>query len=210
MAKNPKMVYCRNCNSPMAENAVVCPTCGAKNKKPFYKKWWFIVLAVLVLFSLIRSIGGGSDTPESNDVTKGETLNVEQQVQPVIVEPTQIPVQPATAVPVIAVEPEEKPEDVQSSEELIDGMHSEIKQAMDDYETFMNSYVDFMKQFQANPTSLELMSKYAEFISNYDEAVEAMDKIGDSDLNNKELSYYLEVTTRIQQKLLEVTNSLGG
>jgi hypothetical protein len=194
----------------MAENAEVCLACGAKNKKPFYKKWWFIVFAVLVLFSFIRSIGRGSDTPESKDVTKGETLNVEQQVQPVLAEPTQIPGQPTTAVHVVAVEPEEKPEGVQTSEELIGGMRPEFKQAMDDYETFMNSYMDFMKEIQANPTSSELLSKSAEVKNNYDENVKSMEKIGDSNLNYKELAYYLEVTTRIQQELLEITNSFGG
>lgn len=97
MAKNPKMVYCRNCNTPMAENTVICPACGAKNKKPIYTKWWFILLAVIVIFSLIRAIGGGSDKPDSTPEVKVEA--------PVVTEPTQASVQIEEAVPTMVVEP---------------------------------------------------------------------------------------------------------
>lgn len=97
MAKNPKMVYCRNCNTPMPENAVICPSCGARNKKPFYKKWWFILLAIILIFSLIRSIGGDSDKPDSTPEVKVEA--------PVVTEPTQAPVQEEEAVPTTVVEP---------------------------------------------------------------------------------------------------------
>lgn len=60
MAKNPKMVICKNCNAPIPENTKICPSCGAKNKKPFYKRAWFIILAVIVVIGIIRIIGGGS------------------------------------------------------------------------------------------------------------------------------------------------------
>lgn len=59
MGKAPKMTVCRTCNNPIAANAKVCPHCGAKNKKPFYKREWFIVLAVIVVLGVIGSIGGG-------------------------------------------------------------------------------------------------------------------------------------------------------
>ena len=97
MAKNPKMVYCRNCNTPMAENTVICPTCGAKNKKPIYTKWWFILLAVIVIFSLIRAIGGGSDKLDSTPEAKVEA--------PVVTAPTQAPTRIEVAVPTMVVEP---------------------------------------------------------------------------------------------------------
>lgn len=97
MAKNPKMVYCRNCNNPMPENAVVCPACGARNKKPFFKKWWFILLALIVVVGLIGSIGGGSDKLDSTPEVKVEA--------PVVTEPTQAPVQIEEAVPTMVVEP---------------------------------------------------------------------------------------------------------
>lgn len=33
----------------------------AKVKKPFYKKWWFIALAIIVVIGIIGSLGGGTE-----------------------------------------------------------------------------------------------------------------------------------------------------
>ena len=50
MAKQPKIRVCKNCNNPLPEKATVCPSCGAKNKKPIYKKWWFwLIIALIVI-----------------------------------------------------------------------------------------------------------------------------------------------------------------
>ena len=53
-----KMKNCKACGEEIAKKAKKCPHCGAKNKKPFYKKLWFWLL----VFIIIGSIGGGSDT----------------------------------------------------------------------------------------------------------------------------------------------------
>lgn len=47
MEKKTKMTLCSNCKAEMPANAKVCPSCGAKNRKPFYRKWWVILLAVI-------------------------------------------------------------------------------------------------------------------------------------------------------------------
>ena len=56
MSKKPNMIICRNCNTPIAKNAKVCPSCGAKNKKPFFKRWWFVLFAVILVLGGIGSI----------------------------------------------------------------------------------------------------------------------------------------------------------
>lgn len=56
MSKKPKMVLCRNCNTPIAKNAKICPSCGAKNKKPFFKRRWFVLLVVILVLGGIGSI----------------------------------------------------------------------------------------------------------------------------------------------------------
>ena len=56
MSKKPNMVLCRNCNTPIAKNAKICPSCGAKNKKPFFKRWWFVLLVVILVLGGIGSI----------------------------------------------------------------------------------------------------------------------------------------------------------
>lgn len=56
MLKKPKMVLCRNCNTQIAKNAKICPSCGAKNKKPFFKRWWFALFIVILVLGGIGSI----------------------------------------------------------------------------------------------------------------------------------------------------------
>lgn len=55
MSEKPKLVVCSNCNTPIAKNAEICPSCGAKNQKPFYKKWWFILFIIVIA---VGAIGG--------------------------------------------------------------------------------------------------------------------------------------------------------
>lgn len=50
-----KMIKCKTCGADIAANAKTCPSCGAKNKKPFYTKWWFWVIVALFI---IGSVGG--------------------------------------------------------------------------------------------------------------------------------------------------------
>lgn len=64
MDKPPKMVMCRSCNTPIPKNAKACPSCGAKNTKPFYKRGWFIILAVIVVIIAIVSVGGSRGKSE--------------------------------------------------------------------------------------------------------------------------------------------------
>lgn len=59
MAKN-QMINCPTCGQPMAANAKACPSCGAKNKQPFYKKWWFWVIVVVLILGVAEGTGGAS------------------------------------------------------------------------------------------------------------------------------------------------------
>ena len=44
---------CKNCGEEISKKAVVCPKCGAKVKKPFYKKGWFIALVVIFVIAAV-------------------------------------------------------------------------------------------------------------------------------------------------------------
>lgn len=70
-ANNKKLIKCSACGNDMAKNAKKCPNCGAKNKKPFYKRKLFWVIAVIVLYLLINLLSG-LKKPES--VVKAEDL----------------------------------------------------------------------------------------------------------------------------------------
>ena len=48
-----RMKKCKTCGQDIAKDAVTCPKCGAKNKKPFYRRWWFWLPIILVLLALL-------------------------------------------------------------------------------------------------------------------------------------------------------------
>ena len=57
-----KMKKCDTCGAEIAESTKRCPACGAKNKKPIYKRVWFWVCVVLVVLGVV----GGSMGRERN------------------------------------------------------------------------------------------------------------------------------------------------
>lgn len=50
-----KMVKCNTCGADIASSAKVCPGCGAKQKKPIYKRWWLWVLVVIIVIGFANS-----------------------------------------------------------------------------------------------------------------------------------------------------------
>lgn len=48
-----KIIKCKSCGADIASSAKHCPSCGAKNKKPIYKRIWFWILMVILLIAII-------------------------------------------------------------------------------------------------------------------------------------------------------------
>lgn len=48
MSKKPKIIVCKNCNAEIGRKVKICPSCGSKNKKPIYKRVWFILLVIIL------------------------------------------------------------------------------------------------------------------------------------------------------------------
>ena len=57
-----KMKTCSSCGGQIGKSAKVCPMCGAKQKQPIYKKWWFY----FILICFIAGVGGSGE-PSSTD-----------------------------------------------------------------------------------------------------------------------------------------------
>lgn len=379
MSKNPKMVMCRNCNTPMAANEKRCPMCGTKNRKPFFQRGWFIVLAIIVVIAVIGSVGGGGNNkgekfdwadirlgsmlpqPESNrgdihtnsadklwidilrisetqyndyiDACREQGFSVDSESMgigysafnedgyelslsydrrkeqmsiwlepPMEMDTLQWPASDvAMLLPVPASDtgriskdnsngfavyvgqttrqaygayvdacaeygftvdysrgdtyyradnadgyhislsyeggnvmliqidapkdtsvderteageegsdfeqPDEKDEADEPEEnganELVDGMRPEFKEAMDSYEDFFNEYAEFMEKFAGSENTASMLVDYAKFMAQYAETMEAMDALGEQEMNDAELSYYAVVSARITQRLLE-------
>ena len=61
-----KMTQCKSCAKEIATSAKSCPGCGAKNKKPIYKRVWFWVIAIIIVIGAT----GGSGTDDSKEVNR--------------------------------------------------------------------------------------------------------------------------------------------
>ena len=63
-----KLIKCKACQAEIAKSAKSCPHCGAKNKKPIFKKWWFwaIIIAILLVSC---TAGGGEDSEQTTSST---------------------------------------------------------------------------------------------------------------------------------------------
>lgn len=45
------LIYCQKCGLKYSKKKRKCPQCGTKHAQPFYNRWWFWVLIVLVIFA---------------------------------------------------------------------------------------------------------------------------------------------------------------
>ena len=92
-------------------------------------------------------------------------------------------------------------ENDESSEEVTPG----FKEAMDSYEEFFDEYVEFMKKYSDSDDALGMLSDYSNYMIKYADMIEKMDKIDTEELSAPDYAYYIEVTARIQKKLLEIS-----
>ena len=75
MLMKKKMKKCKTCGQEIARKAKICPHCGAKNKKPIFKKWWFWAIIVVLIIAIGTS---GNDTDSGN--TSNNTTNPNQNI----------------------------------------------------------------------------------------------------------------------------------
>ena len=75
-----KMIHCKACGKEIAANVKACPSCGAKTKKPIYKKVWFWCVLVLILIAIGSSVGG-NQTPSDPSASVGNTIDEDKEVK---------------------------------------------------------------------------------------------------------------------------------
>ena len=156
-------------------------------------------IAVLLLTTVLATLTACGVANVVEDIA--ENVVSEAQETPIIEEAPIVEEAPiAEEAPIT----EEAPV-VEAVTENSDGMRPDFKAAMDSYEAFYDEYCSFMKKYMENPTDLSLLGEYADMMSKSIEANQKFEAWDESDMNDAELSYYLEVNTRVAQKLLEVT-----
>ena len=80
-----KIINCKTCSKEIASSAKTCPNCGAKNKKPIYKRWWFIVIVLFIIVEVLSGSGNDNYDTAGNEahVTKQEVSqnqNIDEKV----------------------------------------------------------------------------------------------------------------------------------
>lgn len=119
------------------------------------------------------------------------------------------PAEEPEATETVEMETEES-ETADAAEEASDSdsgvLSPEFKKTMDDYEAWFDHYCEVMKKYQDNPSDLELMSEVTDLLSEETTMLEQMENMDESEMNSAELAYYIEVTARIEKKLLEVAD----
>ena len=196
------MAYCRQCGAMLQEGARFCPGCGAaaesapvesaparprKKRKSLFRRWWFWALVLIAAGSALWRGGAGT-------------------VRELVEKPAAVLTAPAarsTARPASPPAPTAGTKGPAESD-----IRPEVRDFLDAYESCMNEYADFMQKYtSADPTSMVgMMVDYARIVARYSEFAEKMDAFDESELTSAELSYYIEVTNRVNQRLLSVAD----
>lgn len=116
----------------------------------------------------------------------------------------------ADAEPVTTEEPEAaQPETAQPQTTAptadSSGVDPDFKATMDSYESFMNEYVDFMNVYNSDPNNVVgMLAEYNDMMQEYSDYMSTIDAIDESSLSGANLQYYIDVTTRVNQRLLTI------
>ena len=124
-----KTIKCKGCGAEITKAVKFCPNCGAKQKKPITKKWWFWLLIVVFVFGAIGSCG--SDTEAEPVATSPAATQA----------PTVEEVKPSKEEP----EKETEEETEEATEEVEDNVSKEFKNALKK----AKSYSDLMHMSKA-------------------------------------------------------------
>lgn len=162
-------------------------------KKRKKKKLIIAILIMLVLLMIACGGRGSKDEPAENDTQTIESNESTEEAEQADTEE--------------ATEPDADAGDAGDAAESDTGILSpEFKKTMDDYEAWFDHYCEVMKKYQENPSDLELISEMSSLLTEETEMFDQMESMDESEMNNAELAYYIEVTARIEKKLLEVAD----
>lgn len=89
--------------------------------------------------------------------------------------------------------------------ETTQGVNPELKAFLDSYEGFVDEYVAFMKEYTENPGNVaSMLNQYTEIMKKYADFADAIDKYDSNDMSVEDAKYYLDVTNRCTQKMLDI------
>lgn len=78
---------------------------------------------------------------------------------------------------------------------------TDIRKAIDDYESFMNKYVDFMNKYQKDGSPTSMLKDYTEMMQEYSTMSEKWSTLDTSTMSQDDMNYYTAALNRINAKL---------
>ena len=159
------------------------------------KKLFAVVAMSLAILMSVSLSGCGKDSSSEDDVKESTSV-----VSEISDESSDVESEPETEKP--KKEQSSKKESSKEESSESEEVSSSFKETMDEYEEFMDKYVDFMKSYDANDVTM--LSEYTELLSQYNTYMDKVSKIDEDSLSSADLAYYLDVTNRVNKKLLEV------
>lgn len=93
-------------------------------------------------------------------------------------------------------------ESTSSSDSSAGDVTPEFKESMDSYEAFMNEYIEFIQEYQESGYSASMLSDYTSIMAEYAEFALKLSEVKEDELSEADLQYYLEVTSRVEEKAL--------
>ncbi len=97
----------------------------------------------------------------------------------------------------------EKAEKAEKSE-TTNGVDPDLKAFLDSYEDYIDEYVDFMKKYNSDPNNMiSMLGEYGDMMQKYSDFAEKLDQYDSDNMSAADYKYYIEVTTRCTQKMLE-------
>ena len=76
---------------------------------------------------------------------------------------------------------------------------------MDDYEAFYDEYIAFMQKYASSDNPVSMMTDYLALMSKAEEMDRSISKVDESELSDEELELYIDVTTRVTNKLAKAS-----
>lgn len=104
----------------------------------------------------------------------------------------------------------ETAEDDDKEEIASNEIRPEFKAAMDEYEKFYDEYCVFMKKYTSSTdpmAAMNMLGDYTKMLQQMEEVDKKFEEWNSKDMTNAETAYYIDVTARIQKKLLDVASN---
>lgn len=83
------------------------------------------------------------------------------------------------------------------------GLNPELKAYLDSYEEFMDEYIEFMEKYEKSNNDIAMLADYTKIMAKYADFAKKIDEYDEDEMSKEDWDYYVEVTTRVNSKLLK-------